>query len=165
MDQTQTGKKFYQKKRYWILGAFLLLLIIAVGGSEPSTQTSEEAAPAYSFDVPSLIGKDMEELEAELGTPTTYTPPTEAQLASGIQEWEKDWKKGEHHLMATYNVQTGEVIDLFIGADTDAAFESFSDTDNILKAGNLTENDPRYSVEFVKALRGGGYTGAIVRAK
>ncbi len=67
--------------------------------------------------------------------------------------------------MATYNVQTKEVVDLFLGTNTDAAFASFSDTGNILKVGNLKKNDSRYSIEFVRALKGDGYTGAIVREK
>jgi len=158
------------KKILYGLGAVLLfpiLLIIFFSGNEPTpveeTQAVQSDAPTYAFDIPSLLGQDIDALKQTLGTPTEDTEPTAAQLQFGTDTWEKSWTKGEYDLMATYDVKTKKVVDLFLSTNTDAAFESFEDTDNILKVGNLKENDSRYGVEFVKANKG-GYTGAIVRA-
>jgi hypothetical protein len=102
----------------------------------------------------------------KLGTPSYDTEPTAQQLAlGGIDTWEKSWDVGEYSIMATYDIKTKEITDLFFGADTDAAFKQFEDTNNILAAGNLSTSDPKYSVEFVKAKNGPGYTGAVIREK
>jgi len=160
------------KKILYGLGAVILfpiLLIIFFSGNESTPKPAEEvqavqpAAPAYAFDIPSLLGQDIDALKQTLGAPTEDSEPTAAQLQLGTDTWEKSWTKGEYDLMATYDVKTKKVVDLFLSTNTDAAFASFKDTDNILKIGNLEKSNSRYSVEFVKANKG-GYTGVIVRA-
>jgi hypothetical protein len=151
----------------------LLFGIIMMGGyliSQDDDDTAPaavtETRPSAAYDVSSLVGLSLTELRTKLGTPSYDTEPTAQQLAlGGIDTWEKSWDVGEYSIMATYDIKTKEITDLFFGADTDAAFKQFEDTNNILAAGNLSTSDPKYSVEFVKAKNGPGYTGAVIREK
>lgn len=167
-------KYLKEKHNFSISGPLKIVLlfgIIIMGGyfisqDKEETPAVTETRPSAAYDVPSLLGLSLEELEQKLGTPSYDTEPTAQQLAlGGIDTWEKSWDNGDYGLMATYDIKTKKVTDLFISADTDAAFKKFEDTDNILAAGNLSKSDSRYSVEFVKAKNGPGYTGAIIRAK
>lgn len=168
--------KYLKEKHNFSISAplkiVLLFGIIMMGGylisqgddTEPAAVT--ETRPSVAYDVPSLVGLSLAEIREKLGTPSYDTEPTERQLSlGGIDTWEKSWDLGEYSLMATYDFKTKKVVDLFFGADTDAAFEQFKDTANILAAGGLSTSDPKYSVEFVKAKNAPGYTGAIIREK
>lgn len=147
-------------------GVSVFFGIIAAITSAPAKNNPEQAAPAEAtFDIPALVGLNLIGLEAELGKPDVDTEPTEQQIALGTKTWEKTWNKGKYFLMATYDVENRNVVDLFLGARTDGAFVMFKDTNNILAAGNLKTDSLVYSVEFVKAVNGSGYTGAIVREK
>lgn len=149
-----------------IFFGFIILVGILSGPSSDTPQnTNTDQKQIATFDVPTLVGKNIPELVVALGTPDENTEPNALQLENGTKTWEKSWKKDNYFLMATYDVVTMEVVDLFVGADNDAGFESFKNTDNILKAGNLTINNATYSVEFVKARNADGYTGAIVKKK
>lgn len=169
MDNQQVKKKFYKRWWFWVLIVLALFILIGELGSSdtenPATETQQEVASVHAFDIPALLGKDIDALKQTLGTPSYDTEPNAAQLQLGTDTWEKSWTKGEYDLMATYDVETKEVVDLFLGASSDAAFKRFEDTDYILATGNLSGNDSRYLVEFVKAKNGPGYTGVIVRVK
>lgn len=116
------------------------------------------------FDIPSLVGKDLKQLREILGTPSYDKEPTAQQVAI-IDTWEKTWTREGYDLMVTYNIKNKKVVDLFLGADTDATYAIFENTNNILKVGNLQSNATEYSVEFVKVIKGSGYTGAIIKQK
>ena len=148
-----------------ILFSVFIIIISAIAGSSQTPTTSTNQVSTAIFDVPSLVGKDLTELIADLGTPDENTEPTPLQTEHGTKTWEKAWKRDGYSLLATHDTSSTHVVDLFLGADSDAVFEKFKDTDNILKAGNLTQTDSQYSVEFVKAKNASGYTGAIVREK
>lgn len=168
-NQEGQKKKFYKQWWFWVI-AVIAAFVIAGSMDDSSTNspivtTPQEVASVHVFDIPALLGKDIDALEKTLGTPSNDTEPTAAQLELGTNTWEKSWTKGEYSLMATYDVKTKKVIDLFLGADSDAAFKRFEDTNNILAVGNLSRSNNRYSVEFIKARNGPGYTGVIVKAK
>lgn len=127
------------------------------------------------FDIPSLVGKSLSELETVLGTPDyNEEPPATYVQFNDDRTWDKTWNKDGYSLSVTYNIDTKKVIELFLGSDSDASLVTFRKTENIIKVGNLSTNSPEYSVEFVKlkAILGkpksetpDGYTGAIVRVK
>ncbi|HXK36732.1 MAG TPA: hypothetical protein VJ553_04080 [Candidatus Paceibacterota bacterium] len=144
--------------------AFLVVIAALPGEKDKEVEGSTDATP-MAFDVPSLIGKNLANLRSTLGVPDQDTEPTEAQVQAGIETWEKSWKKDGYVLMATYDVKTKAIVDLFLGADSDAANAEFRDTKNILRVGNLSTDAGQYSIEFVKARNTSGYTGAIIRAK
>jgi hypothetical protein len=126
------------------------------------------------FNVPSLVGLSLSELETTLGTPSYDKEPTASYIQSSeIRTWEKTWSKSGYALTATYNIDTNAIEDLFLGTDTDAALETFKSQANILTVGGLSESDPKYTMEFVKikAVMGNGnsptptgFTGVIVRS-
>ncbi len=102
-------------------------------------------APQFSFDVPSLIGKNIDEVKQALGAPNIDTEPTKQQLDSGVaDEWEKEFKKNNESLLVTYYPKTKVVTDFFI---------SGSDKQSLLNIGNLKEKDSNYVIEFVKAIK------------
>ena len=152
------------KSRYVWAGLLLVVAMITLV-SIFSSVDSEEPATIAVFDVPILIGKNLAELTTAIGVPDENTEPNERQIQLGTTTWEKSWKKDGYFLMATYEIQTKKVTDLFLGSDTDAANMQFRDTKNILRVGNLSISSPDYSVEFVRARNAPGYTGAIVTAK
>ncbi len=155
---------------------------ITLSMSSVSTTTIDTYTPPVrhqtieqQFDVPSLVGLDLEELESILGIPSIDSEPTETYSQfSDIRTWEKTWSKSGYSLMVTYNIDTMEVEDLFLGTETDAALSTFTNVDSILRVGNLSQTDPNYSLEFIKlkAILGKpksetpeGYTGVIIRSK
>lgn len=116
------------------------------------------------FDVPSLIGKDLKQLREILGTPSYDKEPT-SQQRELVDTWEKSWSREGYSLMVSYDTKTKKIIDLFLGADTDATYAVFEDVNNILKVGNLQLNSNEYSVKFIKAINDTGYTGATITKK
>ncbi len=139
---------------------FLFSLLIGTPTQSPKKAENNNTTQTVSanFDVPTLVGKSLAELDSTLGTPTKYTEPTQLQINSGVDTWEKTWSKDKVDLMVTYDIKTKAVVDLFLGGN-------FENTDSILKSGNLSTTDSNYSVEFIKARNGSGYTGAIIKKK
>lgn len=115
----------------------------AVAQTQPqpeTTQAPQNTAPQFSFDVPSLIGKNIDEVKAILGKPTDYTAPTKQQLAlSSI--WDMGYTKDDVNLLITYSPKNKIITDFFIDG---------SDKNKLLTQGNLQENNDNYKVEFVK---------------
>jgi hypothetical protein len=103
----------------------------------------------YIFDVPSLIGKDLTETTKVLGTAEGKNP-TGAQIQKGVRQWDKTFSKDGHKLLITYVVTSGKIIDFFL--ETDDPSGKTKDKAHLLELTNATENDSRYTVEFVKAL-------------
>lgn len=99
------------------------------------------SAPQFTFDVPSLIGKNIDEVVAALGKPTTDKEPTKQQLNLGIDNWDKEFTKDEVGLLVTYNPKSKVVSDFFIDGENKST---------LLLQGNLQENNNVYSIEFVK---------------
>lgn len=144
-------------------GVGVLCLFAAIGAaqfnSEPAPIAHVMAAPAVrAFDVPSLVGKDIHEIRVVLGTPTWDVEPTPLQIESGTKEWNKNYERKGITLSITYSIATGKVIELFVEKQSENASD-------ILAAGNLSQNDSRYSVELIKSVNASGYTGAVVKAK
>ncbi len=172
-----TGKLLKDKlkvKKPVLIQTIALIAILLVGTFSTDTTTPPEVATSttpsvtMAFDVPSLVGKTVSEIESTLGTPTKFTvPPTTNVDGSKIETWEKTWEKNEHSLMATYNLATNEVVDLFLSADSDSAFANFKSKDNILLVGNLSGDSTAYELEFVETMNASdtGYTGVIIKAK
>jgi hypothetical protein len=148
--------------------ALIIILLVGIETPPPPAVTNTPTAPVtMAFDIPSLVGKSLSELETTLGTPTQYTiPPTANVDGSKIKTWEKTWQKNDHSLMVTYNLATNEVIDLFLSADSDVAFANFRSRENILKVGNLSSSSTAYTLKFVETMKKSddGYTGVTITA-
>jgi hypothetical protein len=120
--------------------------------------TPQSTTQAYVFDIPTLIDKDLEELEAILGEPKGLSP-TEQQISLGIKEWDKSFIKDGKELLVTYKISNNEIIDFFISTDDPSGMTQ--DKKHLLELGNLKENDEKYSLEFVKTIKNPSYFTGI----
>jgi hypothetical protein len=153
-----------QQKQLLIILALVVVALIGIGMMSSGTKTNPPAQPTVVnepkgvFDVPSLVGKNMDEIIAVLGTPQYGKDPTEEQLLLGTTEWEKSWEKNGTDLMVTYDLKTKEVVDFFVsGVDPSGATKN---KQLLLTASGATEGRATYKIEFVEALRmPGSYTG------
>lgn len=166
-NQQPTGWKNQKvsKKMWYFLGLVVVVTIIAIASSsndqddtrptvnQQPQQTAQETkretpAPqesAFIFDVPSLIGKNIDEVKQILGKPSIDKEPTKQQIASGVaDEWEKEFEKDSQSLLVTYYPKTKVIVDFFI---------SGTDKKALLNIGKLKENDSAYVIEFVKAIK------------
>lgn len=113
--------------------------VVAETKSEaPAVQQPQD--PQFIFDVPALIGKNIDEVKAVLGSPTTYTAPTKQQLAL-MDIWDMEYTKDDVNLLITYNPKSKTVLDYFIDG---------SDKAKLLALGKLQEKNDAYIAEFVK---------------
>lgn len=138
-------------KQALVIVPLVLIGIVVLGGTIAELSDKKEtSAPvatqqAYVFDVPSLIGMDVDGVKTALGTPTDDSEPTAEQMA-GTSEWWKEFKHNGETLLVTYNPHNRVVIDFFISAKGESSKKT------LLETGNLKENDSRYRIEFVSAL-------------
>lgn len=111
--------------------------------TEAKSETPAQAQPAikFSFDIPTLIGKNIDEVTKTLGKPSESSEPTTKQQAVGIDEGNKSFTKDDNTLLVTYKVKSKVIVDFFIDG---------SDKNKQLAIGNLQENNDKYNVEFVK---------------
>lgn len=99
-------------------------------------------APQFVFDIPALIGKNIDEVVQSLGSPSAGKEPTKQQLATGVaDEWYKEFTKDDVTVLVTYNAKTKVVSDFFFDGEDKA---------KIMEAGNLKENSGGYNLELVK---------------
>lgn len=142
------------EKKNWFLkhkilsGILLVIVVLTLKGAadagktarieDQQKQTAQETK--VIFDVPSLIGKNIDEIITTIGQPDENSLPTDEQ-AKLTNEWSVEFTKENKMLMVEYNLKTKVVKDLFISGDN---------KDELLKTGNLKENDSKYSLEFVK---------------
>lgn len=165
-------------KKWLLVSGLVLFVLVAIhaitvhDSTRVETKFTEEEVNQV-FDIPPLVGKNLDELIAILGTPDEDSePPATYVKLSDDRTWDKAWYREGYSLSVSYNIDTGKVVDLFLGSNSDHSLTVFRDTNNILTVGNLSSTSTDYSVEFVKikAALGKplsetpeGYTGAIIR--
>ena len=81
---------------------------------------------------------------------TKTLEPTNEQIRLGVKDWDMGFTKDGKDLLISYNIATRKINDLFISTDDKSG--KTKDKSHLLEMGNLKENDPRYTIEFVKAL-------------
>ncbi len=155
----EKARPWYKKRpiAVGILGFFVFVTIIGsfASSDKPSQLNSNVGASTTStqkvvFDVPSLIGKNVDQIKKVLGKPVDkLVEPTKVQLEAMGQDatWDNSFEKNGVTLLITYNPRTRQVIDFFISdlGDQDKA--------RIMAAGNLKAGDSAYILAFVKALK------------
>ena len=107
----------------------LALLVLTVG--------CQRAATAPPFDVAALVGLPIDELTAKLGAPTNSTDPNR-----------KTWARGDATLSATFKPNSGRVTELTLIAPENAVRDG--QQNELLEAGNLKQDDARYSTDWVE---------------
>lgn len=163
----ETGKSWI--KQHPILSVIGVIFVIGLIGSivDPSEKQSapeinNQVVQQTIFDIPSLIGKNIDEVEMILGKSKSLEP-TQEQVTL-ISEWEKEFTKDNFTLLVTYDHKTRVIKDFFVSA-TDEIYES-RDKDKMMSVTNTKNSDSKYSVEFVKALKDSTrFTGILVTAK
>lgn len=147
-----------KKVVFGIIGLLILIIVVAAiagGGSQRQTATQPSPIVAqqaqFVFDIPSLIGKSLDEVKATLSSYQRKTlEPTEEQIKLGVKEWEVEFDKDGKELLITYEIKTKRIIDFFIS--TDDLTGKTQDKEKLLKLGNLREGESGYKIEFVKVL-------------
>ncbi len=139
-----------------------IILLSAIGGgsskqpAQPQASTpnaSESVKVNFIFDVPSLIGKNIDQVRQVLGQPIDgkQIEPTAQQLEKGVTEWNNTWERGNVSLVITYNPTTRVITDYFV--DTDDQSGVTKNKKRLLEEGNLSDNASNYRLEYVKAIK------------
>ena len=105
--------------------------------------------PSPIFDVPTLVGKDINGIQAVLGTPTE--DDSDVNWSDGEDDRLKCWTKGKVSLMVSFHRNSNQVIDFFITLD-DSSSGGTTDKKRLLSVGKLKEGESRYRIEYVFAI-------------
>lgn len=125
----------------------LLGLLAACGAPDkPATTATVPLKPI--FDVPALLGKDIDQVKQVLGKPEQDDEPDAVQMKMGIIEWEKSFKRDTAALLVTYDAKTRKVTDFFISTNHGKT----ADTAPLLQLANLKEGAAGFSIEPVPML-------------
>lgn len=157
-----------EKKKNWFMKHKILTIILALvvfsifkGAAESGkvanvSENQSKTEIKTVFDIPTLVGKSVDEIIGMIGQPKENSLPTEEQ-SKLTSEWSIEFGKDGQTLLVEYNLKTKAVKDLFISGDN---------KDELLKIGNLNENDSKYSLEFVKQQNDPTkITGVVIRKK
>ncbi|MCA9070739.1 MAG: hypothetical protein KDA84_17535 [Planctomycetaceae bacterium] len=108
-------------------------------------QQNNKQTVSVVFDVASLSGKTIDEIRESLWPPQDdQVEPTAQQLQIGIDEWTNVFRRKDgQELLITFNPKTRQVVDFFLAGD---------DKTLLMQKGNLTEGNPNYRIETVKAI-------------
>jgi len=145
-----------------VLGIFIIVIIVAflviLSAINPSEQTDKAKKVQlvnlnnnqYVFDVPALVGKDLDGVITTVGK-LRGEDPTPLQIKMGVREWDKTYVKDGEELLITYTIYNRKIIDFFVSAD-DNPSGGTTNKDLLLHTGHLQYNDPRYKLEFVQEI-------------
>jgi len=117
------------------------------------------------FDIPALLGKNVDQVEATLGpavASATTPPPADA----AVEEARKTFQKDDHTLVVTYTPHNKEVTKFALGSGDGASPLKDENKAQFLRIGNLKTDDPRYTVNYVESEdKPFYYTGVEVAVK
>ena len=108
------------------------------------------------WDVPALVGQPIDRVEQTIGS-----PPSAAGAVAALQQ--STWKRGDSTLSATWKPANKRVTSWTLMSRDDAHAVSEEERNVLLLPGQLKENDPRYSLDWIEAAeRPLFYTGVRV---
>jgi hypothetical protein len=159
-----------RKKLGLIFGIAAFICFILIETVAPPTKTNDErivatsspSAISYTYDIPLLVGKNIDGVRSVLGKAIDNDiEPTSLQIQVGVDIWSNAFNKDDKELLVTFNPKSRVIIDFFIGTDDPSG--KTQNTKRLLEMGNLKENDSRYKLEFVKVIKDPSYfTGVKV---
>lgn len=154
----------------YILGGWILIAMISTAlntnkeqktttpTSNPASTKTKTATPAvtatptpkFIFDVPSLFGKNIDEIRTILGEPADkeLTESTQEQLSLGATQWTNTFKKDEYELQVTFNPSSRKIIDFFACPSS-----GYVDQNKLMEVSNTKENASNYTIKPVKELK------------
>ena len=153
-------------KSFQLIAAIILLTSCGSSSStEPTTTTIPKTDIKAVYDVPSLIGKNIDEIRRVLGKPSDKEiEPTKLQMKMKFDSWDNGFEKDGRTLLVTFNPQNRQIVDFFI--ETTDPSGSTSDYSDLLQICNVTNDNPKYSIEPVPAIKDKTkYTGIKIVAK
>jgi hypothetical protein len=114
------------------------------------------------YDLPALKGKSIDEVVKILGIPeVSNTEPTKAQINSGINTWEKGYKRNGYELLITYDVLSRKIIDFFVPTNNSSG--KTKNYNDLLQITN-TENQSGIVIKPVPTLVDpSSYTGLKIK--
>lgn len=142
INKSDDTSKKWLLKRPWgtvvIVSAFVILLIV---GAFIINQKSADPNTAFTYDIPALIGKNIDQADKELPVAIGSTPePPNRQddQNPGGTKWHRIYMKDKHALIVNFNSITRKVISFVLEGDN---------KEKTLEVGNLSENDAKYKVK------------------
>jgi len=140
INKSDDIRKKWPLKRFWgivaIVSAFVILLIVGV---LIFNQKNVDPNTAFTYDIPALIGKNIDQADKELGVTIGSTPePPNNQSEPGGTKWHRIYMEDKHALIINFNAFTREVISYVLEGDN---------KETLLEVGNLSENDAKYKIE------------------
>lgn len=121
------------------------------------TTSTEQTAPSREavFDVPALLGKNIDEITRLLGKPGE---PDASNLT--VDELERRYSRKGYRLIINYDQKTRQVAGFFLSAP--GLSGETKDCGSILKAGNLNPASTAYAIDTLRSERKGYFTGVAV---
>jgi hypothetical protein len=119
---------------------------------------SEKKEIKVVFDIPRLIGKNIDEVQQVLGPVGKDSIPPRGSIAEGL------YAKDNQMLLITFNRHSRKVIDFFVGTDDPSGLtEDYSD---LLKICHARKGSSKYSIIPVRATNDKTkFTGIIIVGK
>lgn len=163
----ETKKPWF--KKWWVIIFLIIFIVIVISQLKENPNNSNTIEPSLReenfvtvFDFEAFHGKNVDEIKAILGTPSSDTEPTDAQKQF-IKEWDKLWQKDGHELLVTYNVASRRVIDYFVPTnDPSGATKDLRELEAVVGAKKLVN----FTVLPVKTIEDPTkYTGVLVIPK
>ena len=140
---------------------FIGLLFSACGSnSKNETHVQQSVKAEVVFDIPSLIGKNIDEIRKSIGKPVDKEiEPSALQMKTkGFNYWDNSFKKDGYTLQITYDPHTRKVNDFFISNNN-----AVDNTDTLRAIVNVNSNDTLYKLEDVKLIKDPSqFTGTLI---
>lgn len=130
------------------------------------SDTVPQPKPQPVFDVPSLIGKDIDEIRQILGKPTDerLTEPPPETIKKFDDEWDNRFSKNGYKLLVVFSPKTRQVVDFFF--PTNDPSQKTRDVQSLMHLTGVSEMDSLYTVERVPVQGSPSeYTGIIITKK
>jgi hypothetical protein len=108
---------------------------------------TENQNEAY-FDIPMLVGKNINQIVEILGSATNEFTPNEQQISMGVNEGDKEYTIDEATLLITYNIYDGIIKEFFIYVSNSDGYTK--DKNYLMNLGKLNNSDSKYNIEFVQ---------------
>lgn len=129
-----TSKKRLPKWLWAIVAIVIAVVVILIVGAFFISQKKESPNLVFTYDIPALIGKNIDQADKEL--PVAINRDSEP--SSGGAERHRIYAIDKKILIINFNFNTREVISCVLDGDN---------KDELLEVGNLRENDAKYKIE------------------
>lgn len=144
---------------------FAIIVVIAVNYGGNNSKNVSADIPKKIFDVPSLIGLNIDSIRKILGQPNVLVEtiePSKKEIKTGLKGWTNYFDKGVYELEVRFNPITRNVRNFYISARDTTSHDL--DYETVLKICNVKEDNSKYSIEKV-TLNNTPFAGIIVMEK